>query len=286
MKQFGWLYKVAVRMPEWIVSLVHPLTRHLFDLRRSISEKVQAGQISAEKGESSHSIFYGLQQSNLPSHELGVKRLTDEGLTLIGAGTVTTAHTLAIIFYHVLSSPTILQRLRDDLASLPTDLTWSRLSQLKYVSAVVSEGLRLSFGVSHRLQRISPDTALHYRDWTIPPGTPVSMTNMFIHQDAALFPDPQTFCPDRWLDESDKYPPSQEARRYLVPFSRGTRACLGMNLAYAELFLVLGSMFKPVELDGLDMELFETEYTDVECVHDYFNPASRSDSLGVRVVVR
>jgi cytochrome P450 len=290
MKQFGWLYKLAMLIPEWLVSLIHPLTKDLFELRRSISDKVQTSRTNEEKQAPNQSIFLGLLQGNLPAHELRVERLTDEGLTLIGAGTVTTAHTLAVIFYHVLSNATILKHLRNELASVSADYTWSSLSQLKYLSAVVSEGLRLSFGVSHRLQRISPDVPLQYHEWTIPRGTPVSMTNMFIHQEPSIFPDPLAFRPERWLDDSSNLnsqcPSPREAKRHLVPFSRGTRACLGMNLAYAELFLVLGAVFKPIEIGGIDMELFETDYTDVECVHDYFNPAARSDSLGVRVTVR
>lgn len=290
MKQFGWLYKLAMLIPKWLVSLIHPLTRDLFELRRNISGKIQAGLTTVEKETRNHSIFHELLRSNLPARELRLERLTDEGLTLIGAGTVTTAHTLAVIFYHVLSNPAILQTLRDELASISVDQTWSSLSQLKYLSATISEGLRLSFGVSHRLQRISPDSALQYHDWTIPPGTPVSMTNMFIHQDPSIFPDPLAFRPERWLEDSStmrsQYPSPRETRRYLVPFSRGTRACLGMNLAYAELFLVLGSVFRPIMMCGLDIELFETQYSDVECVHDYFNPCARSDSLGIRAMIR
>ena len=290
MKQFGLLYKLATLMPEWIVSLVHPLTKDLFELRRNIASKVQASHTSNENQKYPKSIFDGLLESNLPSHELGADRLTDEGLTLIGAGTVTTAHTLTTILFHLLANPASVKNLREELSFLPGNHTWSALSQLPYLSAIVNEGLRLSYGVSHRLQRISPDQPLPYKQWVIPAGTPVSMTNMFIHQDPEIFPDPNSFCPERWLEsaswEPSKFPPPQQARRFLVPFSKGTRACLGMNLAYAELFLVLGSLFRPVEQGGLEMELFKTSYEDVECVHDFFNPAAKLNSPGVRVIVR
>jgi len=290
MKQFGMLYKLATMMPEWIVSLIHPLTKHLFELRRSIVNKVQANHSSNENQSHHKSIFEGLLKSNLPPHELGIHRLADEGLTLIGAGTVTTAHTLATILFYVLANPALAKNLREELSDFRGNHTWSALSQLPYLSAVVNEGLRLSYGVSHRLQRISPDLPLLYKQWRIPAGTPISMTNMFIHQDPEIFPNPNGFCPGRWLEstcaEVSRFPPAQQARRFRLPFSKGTRACLGMNLAYSELFLVLGSLFKPTEQGGLEMELFKTSYVDVECVHDFFNPAARLNSPGIRVLVR
>ncbi|KAK3080075.1 hypothetical protein LTS18_003201, partial [Coniosporium uncinatum] len=130
--------------------------------------------------------------------------------------------------------------------------------------------------------RISPDLPLHYGDWTIPPGTPVSMTQMFIHDDASIFTSPKRFLPERWVGEIEGQDPA-ELRRFLVPFSRGTRQCVGINLAYAELYLTLGEMFGP---EGVEMKLFETGAEDVEVVHDFFNPCARLDGKGVRVVVQ
>ena len=42
----------------------------------------------------------------------------------------------------------------------------------------------------------------------------------------ALFPAPFSFTPDRWLGENDK-----KLDKYLMPFSRGTRGCLGQKYA-------------------------------------------------------
>jgi cytochrome P450 len=67
----------------------------------------------------------------------------------------------------------------------------------------------------------------------------------------------------------------------LVNFSRGTRACLGINLAYAEIYLTLAAVFR-----RFDLELFETTREDVDIVHDFFSPSARLDSKGVRVLVK
>jgi cytochrome P450 len=305
MKQFGWLYTVLTHIPEWLVGIFHPLSKQLFELRRSIAKAIDDAKRKKKVEpmlESGHRpnapVFAALLTSSkqpLSAPELSTSRLTDEGLTFLGAGTVTTAQTLSNTMYYVLADPKILSTLQSELAessapSASEPTSWSALSQLPYLTAVLTEGLRLSYGVSHRLPRISPDRALHLGDHTIPPGTPVSMTQMLLHDDPTLFPDPLAFRPERWLCDPDADPAAlaalARARRFFVPFSRGTRACLGTNLAWAELYLCLAGLLgrRPGQ-GGLEMRLWETGIEDVRVEHDYFNPAPRRTSLGVRVLV-
>lgn len=69
-------------------------------------------------------------------------------------------------------------------------------------------------------------------------------------------------------------------RKFLVPFGRGSRDCVGQNLAMAELVLVLGGLFGRYE-----MSLFKTGKQDVEVVRDCFIGCPREKSEGVRVLV-
>ena len=135
----------------------------------------------------------------------------------------------------------------------------------------------MSYGVVHRLQRVSPDTPLHFHDWTIPTGVPVGMTSVFMHDNPACFPGPHTFNPDRWIDRSE----APRLGRYLVKFVRGARSWVDVNLARAEIYLTLAGVYGRLQLD-----LFETTRADVDIVHDFFNPSARLDSKGVRVLVK
>lgn len=153
---------------------------------------------------------------------------------------------------------------------------WHRLEQLPYLTAVITEALRIGYGVSHRLQRLFPDTVLQYHEYAIPIMTPVSMTTLLIHDNTTLFPDPRTFDPERFIQHP-------ELKKYLLPFSRGSRQCAGLNLAYAEFYLTLAAMFAP---ERFDWELFETDMSDVETVHDFLNTSPRLDSKGIRVLVK
>lgn len=150
------------------------------------------------------------------------------------------------------------------------------LEQLPYLKAVINEGFRISYGITARLARVSPDAPLRYKDWLIPAGIPVAMTSILLHDNQDLFPEPKVFRPERWLQ-----PGAQRLEKYLVNFSKGSRACLGQNLARAEIPLTLAAVFG----GRFDFELFETDRSDVDLKHDLFNPCSKLDSKGVRVTI-
>lgn len=234
-------------------------------------------------------IFHALMDENIPAPERRFDRLSDEAVNTVGAGAITTAHTLGVITYFLLDSPSILRTLTAELKHAMPDKTamppLQQLEQLPYLSAVISEGLRMSYGVSHRLQRSAPDRSIVYKDYTIPPNTPVSMSSVLIHDNPDIFPDPHTFHPERWLDAkpvpSLPGAPPQRLDKYLLSFSKGTRACLGMNLAYAELYLALAHIFRTFE-----MKLFDTvRERDIDLAHDFFSPSPTLGSKGCRVTV-
>ncbi len=225
------------------------------------------------------SIFHELLDSDLPPSDKTVARLADEATSLVAAGQVTTAFYLKSTAFHLITNPEILAKLKAELVeAMPNPdmlAPQAKLESLPYLRAVVLEGFRRSHGVPHRLQRISPDAPLQYQDWIIPPGTPVGMSAIFMHDNPEKFPDPHTFRPERWLGGGDRL------EKYLVNFSKGTRQCLGMNLAYAEIYLTLAAVFRRFEF-----ELFETTREDVEVYHDFFNPQPKLGSKGVRVMVK
>ncbi|KAL8823041.1 MAG: hypothetical protein Q9191_006233 [Dirinaria sp. TL-2023a] len=165
----------------------------------------------------------------MPESERSIERLSQEAQILHGAGTVTTSRALDIMSYHILHNPPIRERLgnelKDIMADYPHNLPrWSDLEKLPYLQAIIREGLRLSFGVMRRLPRCSPDVALQYKQWTVPKNTPVGMASYGMHTDPEVYPEPLKFVPERWLGDYDP-----KMNRNWVPFSRGSRSCLGMK---------------------------------------------------------
>ena len=238
------------------------------------------GQAENEKTAAHHSIFHELLDSDLPASEKTVPRLIDEALTIVAAGSNTTAHFLKTTSFHILANPSILAKLRAELqgiASNPAELPPLRdLEHKPFLNAVIKEGFRISYGITSRLTRIAPNEDLAFNNYVIPTGTPVGMTSILIHENQTLFPAPKAFKPERWLE-----PGAQRLEKYLVNFSKGTRACLGMNLARAEIFLTLAALFG----GRIELELFETDRSDIDVKHDFFNPSARLNSKGARVLV-
>jgi cytochrome P450 len=173
-----------------------------------------------------------------------VDDLKDEAYSVLAASADTTGNAMTVAAYQVVSNPEIYKKVRRELeAEFPDPnerLDFVRLETLPYLSAVIKEGLRLSFGVPGRLPRDVPDGGATFNGVFIPAGSVVSMSSWVLHQDPEYFPDPLKFDPDRWLDP-------KEARRIdkaFVPFGKGTRGCVGMPLAYCELYVSLGTLFR------------------------------------------
>ena len=107
------------------------------------------------------------------------------------------------------------------------------------------------------------------------------MSSWDIHHDESIFPDSFTFQPERWLDDV-KAPTSRKPLQvYLCTFGKGSRACLGMNLAYAEIALAIASLFRRFEFT-----LIDTDRSDVATYRDEIGPVPKPETKGVRVVVR
>ena len=89
------------------------------------------------------------------------------------------------------------------------------------------------------------------------------------------------FRPERWLE-----PGAEGLKKYLVNFSKGSRSCLGKDLARAEIVYTLALVVRRWAGEGAGMQVYETERRDVEIERDWFNPFPEIGSQGVRVVMR
>lgn len=223
-----------------------------------------------------HEIF----QSSVPASEKRLSRVTQEATMVVGAGTEATGAALSITTFYLLADPAKTERLKEELMPLqPTRpsnlLSYQQLLECPYLNASISEGLRLS-KESNRLPRINRTASTHYRNWVIPPGTAISMSLRDVHLDGSIFENPRQFKPERWLGGN-----KQELERFLVPFSKGTRGCVGSHLALMELYLTIGNLFS-----RFDMELYDTTEEDIRLTHDFFCLDAWREAQGLRVLTK
>ncbi|KEF50944.1 uncharacterized protein A1O9_13006 [Exophiala aquamarina CBS 119918] len=306
-KQMPWVLTVMKLLPDSVQTTFNPMMASYIKLNKDIIQHVS--EIYSHRGESGSkyssqtTIFHEILQGDLPEQEKSPDRLWQDGQVTVIAGTLTTAAALSEITYYLLEQPMELEKLKNELAEVfprPTDLPEiAKLEQLPYLTAVIKEGLRLSSGISTRLQRIATEETLVYtakvpdangkteteKRYVLGPGIPLSMTGLLIHHSATYFENPMEFRPQRWID-------NLSLEKYLVPFSRGTRACVGINLAYAELYLTVAAVFSiygsravrfPTDKGWL--ELFNTTYEDLEIIGDGVTPLYRPNSKGIRITI-
>lgn len=238
---------------------------------------------SAGDASDQDTVFSRLASSDLPAEERSFDYLLMQIFLFLRAGFDTTAYNLTLATYYVLTHPELKQRLELELETAEcfnngTPPSWNDLEKLPLLNAVIKETLRLGSGVLSRLSRQSPRTAMVYGDWVIPPTFPVSVSPPLIHNNSEIFPCPGSFNPDRWL-----HPSSGELDKYLLPFSKGSRSCLGQNLAMAELHIFLAAVFR-----AFDLELTDTVAEDVVSYYDDFTPTPRNgkQKLFVRAKLR
>lgn len=175
-------------------------------------------------------------QGDLPIEELSDRRLQDEAQLIIGAGLATTGWTLSVGTYYILSNPAVFDTLRKELCDAIPDassqspsqhLEWTKLEKLPYLMGCIREAVRLSYSTTARNARIFK-TPIQFEDWSIPAGTPISMTIPFLNHDETIFPNSHAFVPERWIG-NPKTPNGSSLERYFVGFGKGSRSCLGVK---------------------------------------------------------
>ncbi|KAJ5342350.1 hypothetical protein N7541_011474 [Penicillium brevicompactum] len=282
---FPFLIQIFLNAPPVVVRWLQPHMADLFEfkarLRKQAHDTLQKQELEKIKAESRSNIFDALTSLDVPAHERTLDRLEDESALLLGAGTETTARAITVSMFHLLHNRDIIGKLRAELGTVlktpQSKASWLELEKLPYLTGVVNEGLRLSHGMTLRLARISPNEPMFYKDWTIPMGTPVSQSNYFVHMDPTLFPEPAKFDPERWVSAAKN---GEYLNRYIVSFTKGTRQCLGMNLAYAEIYLAIAHIVRRI-----DFALYETTVENISVYRDKAIGCPKVGLFGVRATV-
>jgi cytochrome P450 len=118
----------------------------------------------------------------------------------------------------------------------PENLTkWSALGQLPCLTAVILEGLCVSYATAPGLARIAPDEALFYDgifkdkqySYAIPPASAISILTQAVHNDENIFTNPYEFLPERWLTPNGAR--RTDLEKFLMSFSKASRNCLGIK---------------------------------------------------------
>jgi cytochrome P450 len=152
--------------------------------------------------------------------------LRDELMTLLLAGHETTATAMAWTLERIVRHPEVLARLREEPDG-------------EYLDAVIKETLRLRPVVPAVARKLM--APMEIGGWQLPAGVHIMPSIYLLHRRADIYPDPNTFRPERFLER-------QPGTYEWIPFGGGIRRCLGASFALMEMNVVLGTIFRTVEL--------------------------------------
>lgn len=171
---------------------------------------------------------------------LSKKEVMSELMTMLFAGHETTASSLAWAFYWLHSHPEIYHNLKDELDTINIDSDPMEIAKLPYLSAVVSETLRIYpialFTFSRTLK-----TSWEFMGYSLEKGMSLTPCISLLHHHPDIYPNSKQFKPERFLER--QFSPYE-----FIPFGGSNRRCLGYALALYEMKLVLATVLKQVDL--------------------------------------
>ncbi|KAL2829312.1 cytochrome P450 monooxygenase [Aspergillus pseudoustus] len=173
----------------------------------------------------------------------------------IPAGFDTSAVTLTYIVYELSKRPDLQAALRSELRSLTAPLSYASaphippfkdLDALPLLQAITQETLRRYPALPGSEPRVTPSrgcTLGPNDEYQVPGNVRVSAQVYSVHRNAEVFPEPESWRPERWLDGDGMLVKDAEMTRWFWAFSSGQRMCIGHNLAVYEIKNIIAAIY-------------------------------------------
>jgi cytochrome P450 len=179
-----------------------------------------------------------------------------EVMNLFVAGYEVVANTLTFTLYLVSQYPLVAQKIQaeldDVLGSAPVSLP--TLDRLTYLDMVLKESMRL-LPVTTVLSRQTA-VPVELGGYTLPKDRLIFISPWVFQRDAANFPAPLQFEPERFDVESGADFPKYA----YLPFSSGPRICLGNTFAMMQMKINLATIWQQVQLTHAAGHTFAPHY--------------------------
>jgi cytochrome P450 len=166
-------------------------------------------------------------------------QIRDETITLMLAGSETTATVLSWTFHHLSQDPELAARVRREANTILGDRPARQddLHKLVYTRQVLREAVRLH-PVAIAMRRAHTQALVCGID--IPEGTEIAVSSYAIHRDPGIYPSPLSFDPGRWTEAGTANLP----KGAYSPFSEGSRQCIGDRFAWNQMSIVTAEVLR------------------------------------------
>ncbi|KAF6839310.1 cytochrome p450 monooxygenase [Colletotrichum musicola] len=196
--------------------------------------------------------------------EANIEFFASQGTTLVAAGTETTSTFMSALTFYLLRYPHALERLQEELRHTfcqHSEIDGETTKSLKYLNAVIEEGMRVFAPAPFGLPRVSPGAKVT-GEW-IPKGVSQRQDNPYrstidtpmqtviataahvTSRDERWFHAAKEFHPERWLPQDHPYYEAVfdvDRKEASKPFSVGSRSCVGIHLSYMEVRICVAKL--------------------------------------------
>ncbi|KAF2638301.1 cytochrome P450 [Massarina eburnea CBS 473.64] len=251
----------SLSLPEWLSAALFPIPImdlkkkcvHLVDdyLRERDAPRVGVSDVASKKIEFNKSVVIDtlVDPTSAKDHSvLNGSQLADEIIMLLSAGTDTTSDVIMVCIYQSIKNASVHKKLTEELAAaFPThaDITYDKARKLPYLTAVIKESLRYSNPIPSKAPRMVPQEGWTLYGHKIPAKTVINTSSYLLNRHPSIWgQDAYDFHPERWLDSN-----AAHLDKYMTSFYRGSRQCLGKDLAFCEMYTLLANLFRQFELE-------------------------------------
>ncbi|KAJ4221049.1 hypothetical protein NW759_007117 [Fusarium solani] len=290
-----WVDESNAKLSQWNLNLCQGVTKKAEkDTTQGRSHQAKSSTEPCEEPVVFNALQYGidrewrtngeksiLYKTSICERELAVaSELMDHSL----AGHETTGMVLTYATWHLSRSPDLQEQLRSEIISIGPSLKLGRsstvevnnpgnttsdpslpdlkvLDALPLLNAIVMETLRLHAPIPGPQPRDTPKDGCNIAGYHIPGGVRIASMAYSLHRDPKVFPQPESWKPERWLpqDGKDTETSHREMHRQFWAFGSGGRMCVGSNFALNEMKVILAAIYSNFRTTVLNDDGIEQE---------------------------
>ncbi|GME31785.1 Cytochrome P450 [Neofusicoccum parvum] len=219
--------------------------------RQQVNYSVERVDKRLARGESDRPDIWTCISKQKEENRLSYPEMQSSASTFMIAGTETTATLLSGLTFLLLKYPDVYAKLVHEIRSAfnsADEINMNTLAQMEYTNACIEEALRMYPPVPVGMPRVTPSKGAIVGGQPVPAGTVVSISNLTAYHSERNFYLADQFIPERWLGDPRF---ASDNKNVLQPFSYGPRNCIGKNLAYHEMRVVLVKVLYNFEFENL-----------------------------------
>jgi cytochrome P450/alpha/beta superfamily hydrolase len=221
---------LALRLPANADDGESPAFRAAVERAEALIAEEVARRRSGSRPEQGDDVLALLLGSRLEDDSpLSEAEVRAELMTLIVAGTETTAGSLAWALERLAHTPEALDRAVEEATA----------GGGPYIDAAIYETLRMRPVLPTFARLAKQPFALG--EHLVPAGTRIALSVLLVHHRADVYPEPMAFRPERFLG-------NQPGTYTWIPFGGGVRRCIGASFALMEMRIVLGALLSRMTL--------------------------------------